>query len=385
LFPEHLFLLSRTVPGQPAEVVVNLYDDASFNFEIGKSPVRLKEQLRFHPADRAMIHLTIAAGGAPFRLKMRIPLWARDVSLKLPDGTRVKPEAGARWLLTPVLDWKTGEEAVLEYQIVSELRAGTYGNTNLSALVWGPLVLAYDQKQDPLGEHPGLLAFSNPEHPAATLVQGGMGLRFEALMHSAKHTKPHMVTFVPYADAGRDGGRFAVWLPSPGKEPARKDSILLSATEERSRRGNLSGSIIDDDPTTISVTFDGNRREEDWFAVVFEQPVAAVEIGYIHGANFHDGGWFDATAGKPRIQVLREKNGEWEDLGRLADYPQTTATDPKDLKEGRKFTLKLDRPEKFLAVRVIGKPACGDSPEQAFSSCAELQVILPAPAPASKP
>ena len=385
LFPQHLFLLGRNPPGEPSEVVVNLYDDATFSFQIGKTPVRLKEQLRFHHADRAMIHFTIAAGGAPFRLKMRLPLWAQDASLKLPDGSLKKPDAGSRWLLTPVLDWKTGEEAVLEFQIVSGLRAGTHGNTNLSALVWGPLVLTYDQKQDVLGEHPGLLAFSEPENPAATLVQDGMGLRFEALMRSAKHPKPHMVTFVPYADAGRDGGRFAVWLPSPGKEPARKDSILLSASEERSRRGNLSGSIIDDDPTTISVTFDGNRRQEDWFAVVFEQPVTAVEIGYIHGANFHDGGWFDATAGKPRVQVLRAQNGEWENLGRLAGYPETTATDPKDLKEGRKFTLKLDHPETFLGVRVTGKPACGDSPEQAFSSCAELQVILSAPAAASKP
>lgn len=385
LFPQHLFLLARTVPGQPPEVVVNLYDDATLNFEVGNIPIRLKEQLRFHQEDRAMIHFTVAAGGAPFRLKMRIPLWARDVSLKLPEGTQVKPEAGGRWLQTPALDWKTGEEAVLEFQIVSELRAGTHGNANLSALVWGPLVLAYDQKQDALGEHPGLLAFSTPENPAATLVQDGMGMRFEALMNSAKQPKPHRVTFVPYADAGRDGGRFAVWLPSPGKAPVRKDSIFLSATEERSRRGNLSGSIIDDDPATISVTFDGNRREEDWFAVVFEQPVTAVEIAYMHGANFHDGGWFDASAGKPRIQVLREKNGEWKDLGRLADYPETTATDPKDLKERRKFVLKLDHPERFLGVRVTGKPGCGDSPEQAFSSCAELQVILAGSAPAANP
>ncbi len=385
LFPQHMLLLPPTAPGQTPEVVVNLYDDATFTFEIGKSPVRLKEQLRSHPPDKATVRFTVTEGSAKFRLKMRLPLWAREVSLKLPDGSRVKPQPSSRWLQTPALDWKAGDEIALEMQIVSELRAGSHGNTNHSALVWGPLVLAYDQKEDALGEHPGLLAFSTPEKPAATLVQDGMGLRFEALVRSAKHAKPHPATFVPYADAGRDSGQFAVWLPSPGMEPSKKDSILLNATEERSRRGNLNGSIIDGDPTTISVTFDGNRRTEDWFAVIFEQPVAAREIGFIHGANFHDGGWFDVTAGKPRVQVLRKRGGEWEDLGRFGDYPDTTATDPKDLTAGRKFTLKLDRTETFLGVRVAGKPACGDSPEQAFSSCAELQIIAPEPQSASKP
>jgi hypothetical protein len=29
-----------------------------------------------------------------------------------------------------------------------------------------------------------------------------------------------------------------------------------------------------------------------------------------------------------------------------------------------------------LAIRVVGKPASGDNPAQAFSSCAELQAFL---------
>jgi hypothetical protein len=35
----------------------------------------------------------------------------------------------------------------------------------------------------------------------------------------------------------------------------------------------------------------------------------------------------------------------------------------------------LKEPIKASAVRIIGKPASGDSPQQAFSSCAELQAF----------
>ena len=55
--------------------------------------------------------------------------------------------------------------------------------------------------------------------------------------------------------------------------------------------------------------------------------------------------------------------------------PLTTATDPAGLKGGERFTCQLAKPVKVFAIRVIGKPACGDNPQQAFSSCAELQAF----------
>jgi hypothetical protein len=42
---------------------------------------------------------------------------------------------------------------------------------------------------------------------------------------------------------------------------------------------------------------------------------------------------------------------------------------------GESFICTLAQPIKISAVRVIGKPACGDHPQQAFSSCAELQAF----------
>jgi hypothetical protein len=62
----------------------------------------------------------------------------------------------------------------------------------------------------------------------------------------------------------------------------------------------------------------------------------------------------------------------------LADYPATTATNGQHDRltwSNRQFTLKLAEPETFVAVRIIGVPASGDNPQQAFSSCAELQAF----------
>lgn len=97
----------------------------------------------------------------------------------------------------------------------------------------------------------------------------------------------------------------------------------------------------------------------------------------MHGNNFHDGGWFDASAGKPKVQIQRAQGGAWETIGELDEYPATTATSNGNLKFGQAFTLQLASPVKALAVRVLGVPACGDSPKQNFSSCAELQAFDP--------
>ena len=108
------------------------------------------------------------------------------------------------------------------------------------------------------------------------------------------------------------------------------------------------------------------------------RPVSVRRVIFTHGKNFHDGGWFDASAGKPRVQIQRTADSAWGTIGELNDYPATTATNGQFDRltwSNRSFTLSLTRPVTFVAVRVIGMPASGDNPQQAFSSCAELQAF----------
>ena len=77
------------------------------------------------------------------------------------------------------------------------------------------------------------------------------------------------------------------------------------------------------------------------------------------------------------MQFKSAPDGAWQNLGELKDYPATTPTDPAGLKSGERFAYDLAKPMSLFALRVIGKPASGDKPRQAFSSCAELQAFSP--------
>ncbi|MGE5609684.1 MAG: hypothetical protein ACM359_10550 [Bacillota bacterium] len=124
-----------------------------------------------------------------------------------------------------------------------------------------------------------------------------------------------------------------------------------------------------------SQTFDGKSAEEDWYAVAVDTPALIKRVVYAHGSTFHDGGWFDASAGKPRIQVRREADGAWETVGVLDTYPDTTVKDSRGLQNGQEFTLVLREAIRIQAIHVAGKPASGDRPAKAFSSCGELQAF----------
>jgi hypothetical protein len=154
--------------------------------------------------------------------------------------------------------------------------------------------------------------------------------------------------------------------------------VLLDGSESRSRQGNQSGSINDDDLNSFVSTLDDKPAGEDWFGVNLSRPVTASRVIFTHGKNFHDGGWFDSSAGKPRVQVQRTADSVWDTVGELGDYPATTAAKGQHDRltwGNRRFTLKLARPVTFVALRVIGVPSSGDNPQQAFSSCAELQAF----------
>jgi len=153
------------------------------------------------------------------------------------------------------------------------------------------------------------------------------------------------------------------------------NNVLLEGTESRSRKGNVNGSINDENVDSNVVTFDGQLAAEDWFAITLDEPVAVGRVVYVHGRTFPDGGWFDASAGKPRIQVHTSKGGTWETVGELKAYPATTATSAGKLRGCESFSCQLLAPLKVFGVRVAGKPAGGNNPKQAFTSCAELQAF----------
>ena len=347
-------------------LLVSTFETSAATMELGGQQVTIDQQSQFPRSGESVLTLRLAKP-ATFAVKIRVPVWAAPVTVE-----SAKFQSG--WTVLPAREWKDGDRITIKFNLAAHLVAGDHSNADRASLTWGPFVLAYDKKLNPDLPAPSTLGLVESQLPFT--LKPGAELAFGTKVVAGTGSMPKPATLVPFADAGADGGVYRVWLRAPGVASAGNDSLLAGGAESRSRQGNQHGSINDDDIDSIVATFGGPRSNDDWFAVTLAAPVSVRCVVFAHGKNFPDGGWFDASAGKPRVQVQRAQGSEWETLGELSDYPATTATDNKKLKPGQMFTLRLPNPEQVSAVRVIGVPACGSNPNQAFSSCGELQAFV---------
>ncbi len=359
LVPQSAYLVSRDA------LLVSTFETSSATLELDGQRVTVEQQSQFPRRGESVLTFRLAKP-ATFAVKIRVPAWAAPVTVE-------SAVVQSGWAVLPVREWKDGDRIAIKFNLAASLVVGDHGNVGRAALTWGPFVLACDRKLNPALPAPSALGFVESQPPLT--LKPGTELAFGTKVVGSTGSKPTLATLVTFADAGAEGGVYRVWLRAPGVAAAQSDSLLADGSESRSRQGNQHGSITDDDFDSIVVTFDGNTAKEDWFAVTLAAPANVQCVVFAHGRNFPDGGWFDASAGKPRVQVQRDQGSAWETLGELSDYPATTATDNKQLKPGQSFTLRLSNPEKVLSVRVLGVPACGVNPKQAFSSCAELQAF----------
>jgi uncharacterized protein len=354
--------------------VVNLYDSGTARLKL-RDGSRIKLTTRTDYPDTGNIRIAVSTKSRkPFAVKLRVPEWSSRARIQV-DGEDVPTSTGADGYLAVKRTWRDGDEIQLSLDVGPRIVAGNHKNQGKLAIFYGPLVLAADAslsggKSDYSipGADPDKLAIA--AEPAPTGLDPWPGARvFTVIDEGAK--LPFILT--PFADAGEAGGDYQIWLSYGPRRTGQ--NLLLDGIETRSRRGNDPGSIIDDDFKSEAVTFDGRSATQDWYAVSLRRPVTVSRIVFAHGKTFHDGGWFDASAGKPRVQIKSAQDGSWRDLCEIEDYPATTANDAAGLKSGESFTCRLDHPVEISAIRVIGKPACGDNPRQAFSSCAELQAF----------
>ncbi len=371
LAPRQAYLKTRE--GDADALVISTFEPSRVKVTLDGRTVRVRQESGFPRQGESTLRFQLDRP-ARFALRLRTPVWAQPLQLER-NGQPLPTVWRAGWTVVPARAWRADDVVTLRFRLAGKLVAGEHGNAGRAALTWGPFVLAYDEARNPGGprtRNVGLTAVAN--RPLCR-VKPGSELMFEALIRTRRDATPRPAVFVPFADAGRDGGRYRVWLLAPDAEWPVNDSLLADGEESRSRRGNLDGSINDGDRASFVVTFDGHPASLDWYAVTLDRPVTIQRVVFAHGHCFHDGGWFDARTGKPRVQVRRRPDGPWETVGALEDYPATTATDSRGLRDGQPFTLRLPRPMSVVAVRVIGKPACGDNPRQAFSSCAELEAF----------
>ena len=371
LLPELAYL--RFHSGKNDGIAVNFLETCSSTMVLGGREVHVSQVSDFPRQGSSLLVFRMDAP-AVFGLGVRSPLWSSPLRLQvLPDGPSVIGDPGG-WAEIQPREWRPGERVRIEFNLGPRVIPGEHGDSGLVALAYGPFVFAEDEEMNW-----GLPAAANiqlapVDGQALAKLDPYHDLRLKVMFRVQDDLPPREATLVPFAEAGVSGKRFAVWLHGPGS-PVEWESVLARGQESRSRWGDGGGSTIDGDPETCANTYSWNKAIEDWFAVSLEAPVTIKRIVYCHGRCRKDGGWFDTTAGKPRIQVRREKNGAWEDVGVLADYPNCTAELHAPLAPGQPFTLILNQPAAVFGVRVVGTPSCGDSDRENFVSCGELEAF----------
>ncbi|WP_337177771.1 beta-L-arabinofuranosidase domain-containing protein [Paludisphaera sp.] len=372
LVVQEAYLLSE-IDGRPA-VIVETRETSRATIPTPVGEVVLEQRSEFPRVGRST--LTIRAP-RPVALTLAIPRpwWSRRQTVSARGSSaelRVLPDGG---IILASDAWVDGTEIQINLDLELKAAPGGDSNPDRQALTWGPFVLAYDEARNPEGPPARAVGFTPVEGRVEPTA--GDGLAFTVPVVGKSPSTPTPGVFVPFAEAGATGGAYRVWLRAPGVALVPNASLLAYAEESRSREGNVEGSINDGDPESYVVTFDDRkpRDGEDWYAVDLAAPARVGRVVYRHGNSFHDGGWFDASKGKPRIEVRREPGGPWEPVGELADYPATDATRDACIAPGQAFELKLKETIEVVGARVIGTPASGDAPDQAFSSCAELEAF----------
>ena len=365
--------LSAYLKGHSAShdvLIVSTFETSKARMDLGGQTVSIEQQSSFPRLGQSRLILRLKQP-TQFAIKVRINDWAQPVAIKdavMNDGFAV---------IAPRL-WKDGDTIDMGYSMGAGLETGKGYNQGRAAMLWGPFVLAFEQNQNASFPRSHLVGYANKASLLTKDDTQPMQFTVKATATTLNGTQDARLT--TFADAGQDGGFYRVWLRAPDqKGPALMDSVLFDGQESRSRRGHIHGSINDEDFETLVSTYDGTHSDADWFAISLNKPVKAKRFVYYHGRNYHHGGWFDTSEQKPKVQIKRTPNAEWETIGELAKYPPTTAYDAGILKMpwmGSDFSLELESAIAFQSVRVIGKPSSGDEPQQSFVTCAQLQAFV---------
>ncbi len=361
---------------------INTFAPAQWRVTIGSVPVMVTLKSRF-PSDGVGTIEIDPQHDLDFALSIRVPRWTANPKVSIVNNT-FQPQPGT-YLKVKRL-WRRGDVVKFSFPFVPQVHVGSGSNEGRVAITAGPLVLALDQA-DNLGiKIPKYVALRGLTAEDCQFeskpARGNRSWQDETLwacnvrdLTAATQGKEVecRVLLRPFFDAGSwDSTRYTVWLQAPGTV-LNDDAIgpFTFGRELYSGQGNVNGSIADGDFGTFRVTYDGKPQEQASFGIAIEQPVKIRRAVYVAGNVFHDGGWFDTTGGKPKLQVKKTSDGPWVDIAVFEDYPAATATDPKGIRLGLRFPVKFE-PVEAVAIRVIGKPASGNNPSQAFASCAEL-------------
>jgi hypothetical protein len=286
--------------------------------------------------------------------------------------------------------------------------AGTAANEGRVALMHGPLVLALDESLLPAGTHAAHVCVPSADlaglhpaiEPATDALRTWDGARVWRVDGGIRRTRgatttiePARLGFVPFADAGCGGAGYQVWLPLEATLDRR--NLLLEGRVDPAPDAENLRLCADGEFGTVATLRPVDSTQTVSFTITLPRAMTVARVSFAHGMIWGDGGWFDTSAGMPRVQVQRAPGGAWEDVGTLADYPATSAADggaiARDLHKELEipgaelarriarhtYSLTLERPRDVVGVRVSGTASRPAGHKTGVLTCAELQAFGP--------
>ena len=316
---------------------------------------------------------------AKFGLIVRAPKWARMPPLVSDFKLTVNDEPGVStgtlgYAVVRPREWKDGDRVKLSFTLVARLILGHFGDTGRAALNWGPFVLAYDASMNPglpADRHPG----PAERHPPFTL-EPGPELEVSRPRRRPEGRRPEVQPSSSRSPTrGPAAGPTASGCGPRGSSPRRTCRSWPTARRAapgwatRTARSSTATRAASWSPSTAK------SREEDWYAVTLPRrrrsPASSSRTARISTTAAGS----TPRGGKPRVQVQRSREGMGD--GRRARRPirRRPRPTPPTSSPGSRSSSGSSSPVSAVAVRVIGVPSSGDNPDQAFSSCGELQAF----------
>lgn len=394
--PRGISLIPRLTWGLAGNAfVVNLYVAGRADFEIDGAPVQVISETQF-PLEGDISLSVRVARPTHFTVRLRVPEWATRFQVTVGSQT-FTGQAGR--MLDITRTWSRSSALKISMDLPIQTLDGGATYPDYLALKRGPQVLALEKAVNPTLPYIHRTALRGASGPpvckpvaapagwAERQVYEVDGIAGMPAPDGQLDLQRRPLVFVPFADTVD----YSVWVTREDRLRRDVPAVTVFARSIMSvwSRQAIPEFLTDENPASFCAadqrdpSFAGvllgeparQRGDPMWFAVVLAGPQTITRIVFRHGAT--DDGWFDASAGKPRIEVLRSAvpkmwgfvpdvfRPQWESVAVFDSYPSVHEAAPESA-AGRMFEVRLPQAMTVHAIRLIGKPL-GD-----YVACAEL-------------
>jgi len=185
--------------------------------------VVLEQETDYPKSGRVTLTLRELTGGnsRPLAIALRIPEWSKSTSVRINGQLLSDVRAGSYCTIERA--WQPGDTIELELDMALRAVAGDLDAAGRVSLYRGPLLLAFDQADNPFDED----AIPTVDMQSLTAVvasdsakHNGVG-RPWLLLNMAVGSEPDAKTLTlrDYASAGAGGTRYRSWLPAQNQAP----------------------------------------------------------------------------------------------------------------------------------------------------------------------